>query len=120
MYLAIESNGSISVLFFVSLVLFGNFIMLNLFLAILLGNFEISSLVIRSEYEDQILKNFEKQLVWHNQQLLNEKDISNDESDDLFDSDDSEQKQDTAKELRRLEKIEQINKDYQMFLEHEK
>lgn len=94
MYLAIESTGSMSVIFFVSLVLFGNFIMLNLFLAILLGNFEISSLVIRSQYEDQILKNFEKQLVWHNQQLLNEKDISIEESEDRVDSDDSTHKKD--------------------------
>ena len=38
--------------------------MLTLFLAILLGNFEIASLIIRSKYEDKVLKNFEKRIVW--------------------------------------------------------
>lgn len=37
--------------------------MLNLFLAILLGNFEIASLIIRGNYEDKILFNFEKRIV---------------------------------------------------------
>ena len=40
MYKAIRSNGHQSVNFFIMLVLIGNFIMFNLFLAILLGNFE--------------------------------------------------------------------------------
>lgn len=38
-----RSTGWTSVLYFISLVVFGDFIMLNLFLAILLGNFEASS-----------------------------------------------------------------------------
>ena len=50
-------------MYFVGLVLFGNFIMLNLFLAILLGNFEIASLLIRGNYEDQVLFDFEKRIV---------------------------------------------------------
>jgi hypothetical protein len=40
MYDAMRCVGSISAVYFVPLVLFGNVIMLNLFLAILLGNFE--------------------------------------------------------------------------------
>ena len=46
--------------YFIILVLFGNFIMLNLFLAILLGNFELASLITRSKNEDEILKEFDK------------------------------------------------------------
>lgn len=38
-----RSTGWTSVLYFISLIVFGDFIMLNLFLAILLGNFEESS-----------------------------------------------------------------------------
>lgn len=65
MYMAIQSDGgSLAVMYFVGLVLFGNFIMLNLFLAILLGNFEIASLIIRGKYEDKVLQNFEKRIVW--------------------------------------------------------
>jgi len=59
MYMAILSNGPTSVSYFIVLVLIGNFIMLNLFLAILLGNFEIASLLIRGKNEDKILKEFE-------------------------------------------------------------
>ena len=70
MYMAIQANGGVlSVLYFVGLVLFGNFIMLNLFLAILLGNFEIASLIIRGKYEDKVLKNFEKRIVWKDEYL---------------------------------------------------
>lgn len=47
MYDAIRSEGyGISVIYFVSLIIFGNFILLNLFLAMLLGNFETSIEVI--------------------------------------------------------------------------
>jgi hypothetical protein len=62
-YAILSEGGSLSVLYFVGLVLFGNFIMLNLFLAILLGNFEIASLLIRGSYEDQVLFDFEKRIV---------------------------------------------------------
>ena len=40
MYAHIRASGHIGIIFFVSLVIFGNFILLNLFLAILLKNFE--------------------------------------------------------------------------------
>lgn len=56
MYQAILSGGQLSVFYFILLVLFGNFIMLNLFLAILLGNFELASLMTRSKNEDEVLK----------------------------------------------------------------
>lgn len=39
MYDSYRATGSVSVIYFISLVLFGNIIMLNLFLALLLGNF---------------------------------------------------------------------------------
>jgi len=47
------------VVFFVALVLLGKIIMLNLFLSILLGNFEQASLIIRGQMEDQVLRQFE-------------------------------------------------------------
>jgi hypothetical protein len=56
-YLAISPKA---VLFFIILVLLGKIILLNLFLAILLGNFEQESLVIRGQMEDQILQKFEE------------------------------------------------------------
>jgi len=62
MYMAIQSSGPASVGYFITLVLIGNFIMLNLFLAILLGNFEQASLLIRGKNEDKILKEFEGKL----------------------------------------------------------
>jgi hypothetical protein len=40
MYAYVRGSGSYMIVFFVSLVIFGNFILLNLFLAILLKNFE--------------------------------------------------------------------------------
>ena len=55
MYKAIRSNGVQSVNFFIMLVLVGNFIMFNLFLAILLGNFEQASMIIKSEVQQKIL-----------------------------------------------------------------
>jgi hypothetical protein len=38
---AVRAEGHISSVFFISLIVFGNFILLNLFLAILLGNFGV-------------------------------------------------------------------------------
>lgn len=58
-YLA-NSDSSSSVAYFIILVLLGKIIMLNLFLSIMLGNFEMSSLIIKGKMEDQILKIFEK------------------------------------------------------------
>jgi len=40
MYDCIRTIGPISSIFFITLILFGNIVMLNLFLAILLGNFD--------------------------------------------------------------------------------
>jgi len=40
MYDCIRTAGPISSLFFITLIMFGNIVMLNLFLAILLGNFD--------------------------------------------------------------------------------
>ena len=40
MYLSMEAIGWPIALYFINLILFGNVIMLNLFLAILLGNFD--------------------------------------------------------------------------------
>lgn len=56
-YLAVSPN---SVGYFIVLVLLGKIILLNLFLAILLGNFEQESLVIRGMMEDQVLEKVEK------------------------------------------------------------
>lgn len=47
MYSAMRAVGTVSSLYFVTLTLFGNIIMLNLFLAIILGNFEQASQVLR-------------------------------------------------------------------------
>jgi len=59
MYKAIRSKGHQSVNFFIMLVLVGNFIMFNLFLAILLGNFEQASMIIKSEVQQKILDKIE-------------------------------------------------------------
>lgn len=40
MYDAIRSTGNFAIAYFVGLVLMGNIVMMNLFLAILLGNFD--------------------------------------------------------------------------------
>ena len=40
MYDSIRSSGSIAAIFYVIVIAFGNIVMLNLFLAILLGNFD--------------------------------------------------------------------------------
>ena len=63
MYNAIQANGSFAVAYFVGLVLIGNFIMLNLFLTVLLGNFELASLKTRGTHEDNILKKFENKVL---------------------------------------------------------
>ncbi len=63
MYKAIQANGPFAVSFYVGLVLFGNFIMLNLFLTVLLGNFELASLITRGKHEDNILKVFENKVI---------------------------------------------------------
>jgi hypothetical protein len=52
-YLAVKPIASV---YFIVLVLVGKIILLNLFLAILLGNFEQESLIIRGQMEDKILK----------------------------------------------------------------
>lgn len=56
MYKAYLSVSPSTVSYFFILVLLGKIIMLNLFLAILLGNFEQASLMIRSQMEDKVLK----------------------------------------------------------------
>jgi len=63
MYNAILANGSFAISYFVGLVLIGNFIMLNLFLTVLLGNFELASLITRGTHEDNILKKFENKVL---------------------------------------------------------
>jgi hypothetical protein len=55
-YLAVSPSA---VIYFIIVVLIGKIILLNLFLAILLGNFEQESLLIRGQMEDSILKKFE-------------------------------------------------------------
>lgn len=54
MYKAYLASGesSTSVAYFIILVLLGRIIMLNLFLSIMLGNFEMSSLIIKGKMED--------------------------------------------------------------------
>ena len=47
MYDAIRSVGWLSSVYFISLVVFGNIVMLNLFLAILLGNFDEASIMMK-------------------------------------------------------------------------
>jgi len=47
MYTCYRSVGWPACLYFISLVVFGNIIMLNLFLAILLGNFEEASVLMK-------------------------------------------------------------------------
>ena len=47
MYNCMRATGWISALYFISLVVFGNIIMLNLFLAILLGNFDEASMLAK-------------------------------------------------------------------------
>lgn len=57
--MSLQSVGSPSVIYFIWLVLVGNFIMLNLFLAILLGNFEQASCMIRSRDQAKLLREYQ-------------------------------------------------------------
>ena len=57
--MSLQSVGSTSVIYFIWLVLVGNFIMLNLFLAILLGNFEQASCMIRSRDQAKLLREYQ-------------------------------------------------------------
>jgi len=59
MYKAYLAVAPTAVIYFIIVVLIGKIILLNLFLAILLGNFEQESLQIRGQMEDAILKKFE-------------------------------------------------------------
>ena len=57
MYDGIWSVGWLSVIYFVSLVVFGNIVMLNLFLAILLGNFDEASIMMKErKYIEENIK----------------------------------------------------------------
>lgn len=47
-----NSNKKTFILYFFLLVLIGKFVMLNLLLSIMLGNFEMSSTIIRAKMED--------------------------------------------------------------------
>jgi len=58
MYQAYSSSSKSAVSYFFFLVLFGKIILLNLFLAILLGYFEQASLMIREDQENQLLEQF--------------------------------------------------------------
>lgn len=49
MYDGIRSVGWLSTLYYISLVVFGNIVMLNLFLAILLGNFDEASIMMKEK-----------------------------------------------------------------------
>lgn len=49
MYDCVRSNGWVSYLYFLSLLLFGNIVMLNLFLAVLLGNFDEASMMMKEK-----------------------------------------------------------------------
>jgi len=60
MYQAYLATGAPASIYFIVMVLMGKIIMLNLFLAIMLGNFEQASMDIRSENEDAKIKQFEE------------------------------------------------------------
>lgn len=60
MYLGYQAKKEIAVLYFMVLVLFGRIILLNLFLAILLGSFEQASQIIREEQEKNIIEQFNR------------------------------------------------------------
>ena len=60
MYKAYLASGKSTVSYFILLVLLGKIIMLNLFLSIMLGNFEMSSNIIKGKMEDMILTQFEQ------------------------------------------------------------
>ena len=58
MYLAYQSDLRVQVLYFIFVVLIGKIILLNLFLAILLGNFEHASQIIWEEQEEKLINEF--------------------------------------------------------------
>jgi hypothetical protein len=63
MYEHVRATNGYSVLFFVSLVIIGNFILLNLFLAILLKNFEEEEEEEKEEKKtDGVLKGFSNKI----------------------------------------------------------
>jgi len=69
MYDAFLNVGKTSYIYFFLLVILGKIILLNLFLSILLGNFELSSLITRSQEEDIKLKHIEKRIFSRNHKL---------------------------------------------------
>lgn len=60
MYLGYQARQEIAVAYFMFLVLLGRIILLNLFLAILLGYFEQASQQIREEQEEKMIEEFQK------------------------------------------------------------
>ena len=73
MFTCYRAVGWTATLYFISLVVFGNIIMLNLFLAILLGNFEEASVLMKEIkfVEKQKLK-MKKQKISKNNQVNQE------------------------------------------------
>ena len=61
-YDAIRSVGYASAIYFVSLVILGNWILLNLFLAILLGNFNSTEMTVE-QAEDALMKRHKRREV---------------------------------------------------------
>lgn len=66
MYLGYQARQEIAVVYFMFLVLFGKIILLNLFLAILLGYFEQASQQIREEQEEKMIKEFQQSKILDN------------------------------------------------------
>ena len=69
MYEAYLNVGHTSYIYFFLIVVLGKIILLNLFLSILLGNFELSSLITMSQEEDIKLRHIEKRIFTRNQKL---------------------------------------------------
>lgn len=65
MYLCMRSIGWIASIYFISLIVFGNIIMLNLFLAILLGNFDEASVLMKEKkfFENEKRKEKERSMI---------------------------------------------------------
>lgn len=49
MYDCVRANGWAAYIYFLSLLIFGNIVMLNLFLAVLLGNFDEASMMMKEK-----------------------------------------------------------------------
>jgi len=62
MYMAYQTNNKLAVLYFIVLVLISRIVLLNLFLAVLLGYFEAASTSIREQHEKFLLAEFESSL----------------------------------------------------------